>query len=115
MFSFFIDDGTELYRERLVKALARELQAPLLVLDSSVLSPFDFSKDESELDEPTEECSSQSAVEEDNDASNEYEVARNEGKQKILRAFIPFSSEEFAKIVWRKYIRICDCAVTKGC
>ncbi|RZC49221.1 hypothetical protein C5167_017647 [Papaver somniferum] len=92
--------GTELYRERLVKALARELQVPLLVLDSSVLAPFDFSKDESELDEPAEECSSQSDAEEDNDASNEDEIASsNGGKQKILRAFIPFSSEEFAKIM----------------
>jgi len=32
--------GTELYRERTVKALARDLQVPLLVLDSSVLAPY---------------------------------------------------------------------------
>lgn len=32
--------GTELYRERLVRALARDLQVPLLVLDSSVLAPY---------------------------------------------------------------------------
>ena len=32
--------GTELYRERLIRALARELQVPLLVLDSSVLAPY---------------------------------------------------------------------------
>ncbi|MCL7027419.1 hypothetical protein MKW94_028566, partial [Papaver nudicaule] len=94
------DPGTELYRERLVKALARELQVPLLVLDSSVLAPYDFGKDEGELDESGEECSSQSDVEEDNDASNEDEAASsNEGKQKILRAFIPFSAEEVAKIL----------------
>jgi hypothetical protein len=32
--------GTELYRERLVRAFAHELQVPLLVLDSSVLAPY---------------------------------------------------------------------------
>ena len=32
--------GTELYRERFVRALANELCAPLLVLDSSVLAPY---------------------------------------------------------------------------
>lgn len=32
--------GTELFRERLVRALARDLKVPLLVLDSSVLAPY---------------------------------------------------------------------------
>ena len=32
--------GTELYRERFVRALAHELKVPLLVLDSSVLAPY---------------------------------------------------------------------------
>ena len=32
--------GTELYRERLVRALAQDLKVPLLVLDSSVLAPY---------------------------------------------------------------------------
>jgi hypothetical protein len=32
--------GTELYRERLVRALAHVLRVPLLVLDSSVLAPY---------------------------------------------------------------------------
>lgn len=32
--------GTELYRERLVRALARDSQVPLLILDSSVLAPY---------------------------------------------------------------------------
>lgn len=35
-----LSTGTELYRERLVRALARDLQVPLLVLDSSVLAPY---------------------------------------------------------------------------
>lgn len=32
--------GTELYRERLVRALARDSKVPLLILDSSVLAPY---------------------------------------------------------------------------
>ncbi|KAI3928236.1 hypothetical protein MKW98_023837 [Papaver atlanticum] len=59
--------GNKLYQERLVKALARELQVRLLVLDSSVLAPS-------------------------SDASSD------EGKQKILGAFIPFRPEEFVKV-----------------
>jgi hypothetical protein len=35
----FENTGTELYRERLVKAVARELKVPLLILHSSVLAP----------------------------------------------------------------------------
>lgn len=37
--------GTELYRERLVCTLARELQVPLWKLDSSVLPPYDLRED----------------------------------------------------------------------
>lgn len=33
-------EGTDLYRERLVSAVARELQVPLLKLDSSILPPY---------------------------------------------------------------------------
>jgi hypothetical protein len=36
----FKSAGTELYRERLIKAVARELRVPLLILDSSVLASF---------------------------------------------------------------------------
>lgn len=32
--------GMELYKERLVKALAHDLQVPLLTLDNSVLAPY---------------------------------------------------------------------------
>lgn len=32
--------GTELYRERIVKALARDPQVPLLVLGGSVFAPY---------------------------------------------------------------------------
>ncbi|KAB5547997.1 hypothetical protein DKX38_011403 [Salix brachista] len=68
--------GTELYRERTVEALARDLQVPLLVLHSSVLAPYDFGDDESESDDSAgsvEETCSESEVEDDNDAVNEEE------------------------------------------
>ncbi|KAL4570000.1 hypothetical protein LXL04_025649 [Taraxacum kok-saghyz] len=67
--------GTELYRERFVRALARDLQVPLLVLDSSVLAPYDFGEDnaENESDDESagEEMTSESEV--DDEASNEEE------------------------------------------
>ncbi|KAJ4813991.1 P-loop containing nucleoside triphosphate hydrolases superfamily protein [Rhynchospora pubera] len=68
--------GTELYRERLVKAIAYELQVPLLILDSSVLAPFDFGKEslsEAETDDDIEEPPSESDIEDGNDTSNEEE------------------------------------------
>ncbi|XP_012081406.1 uncharacterized protein LOC105641469 isoform X2 [Jatropha curcas] len=70
--------GTELYRERIVRALARDLQVPLLVLDSSVLAPYDFGdgSSECESDDNTvsgEESTSESEVEDENDAVNEEE------------------------------------------
>ncbi|KAL3618039.1 hypothetical protein CASFOL_038360 [Castilleja foliolosa] len=38
--------GAQLYRDRLVRGLAKELQVPLMVLDSSTLPPYDFSQRE---------------------------------------------------------------------
>ena len=35
-----LSTGIELYRERIVKALAWDLQVPLVVLDSSVLATY---------------------------------------------------------------------------
>ncbi|KAG9451211.1 hypothetical protein H6P81_011176 [Aristolochia fimbriata] len=79
--------GTELYLERLVRALAQDLQVPLLLLDSSVLSPHDFGEEcesESETDEENEEsgeeCTSDSEVEDANDASNEGGATSSEVK-----------------------------------
>uniref|UniRef100_A0A1J3FSZ8 ATPase family AAA domain-containing protein 1 n=3 Tax=Noccaea caerulescens TaxID=107243 RepID=A0A1J3FSZ8_NOCCA len=69
--------GTELYRERLVRALARDAQVPLLVLDSSVLAPYDFADDyneESESDDDiaeSDQCNSESEAEEETDANND--------------------------------------------
>lgn len=80
--------GTELYRERLIRALARDLEVPLLVLDSSVLAPFDFNEDyalESESEdrnaESGEGSTSESEDEEENEARNEEEwVSGSESK-----------------------------------
>ncbi|CAM6095308.1 unnamed protein product [Calypogeia fissa] len=46
--------GTELYQEKLVVAIARELQASLLIIDSTVLSPHDFGDQESSLESDAE-------------------------------------------------------------
>ncbi|KAL9378099.1 hypothetical protein Peur_029434 [Populus x canadensis] len=108
--------GTELYRERTVKALARDLQVPLLVLDSSVLAPYDFGDDEIESDDSAgEESCSESEVEDDNDAVNEEEwtssaeaksdcsdddaVDLEANAEAALKKLLPCSLEEFEKRV----------------
>ncbi|ESW03643.1 hypothetical protein PHAVU_011G030700 [Phaseolus vulgaris] len=120
--------GTELYRERLVRALAQDLQVPLLVLDNSILAPYDIDDDlssdyESDDDnaESGEEGSLESENEDDNEASNEEEwassteaksdasdnedaVASAEAhlkkvKAAVLRKLVPYNVEEFEKIV----------------
>ncbi|KAL0341526.1 UNVERIFIED_CONTAM: Spastin [Sesamum calycinum] len=104
--------GTELYRERLVRALARDLQVPLMVLDGNILAPYDFNEDESESDEENAETS-ESEVEDENDASNEEDYtsggeARTDGSDdevdihasaEALRKLIPYNIEEFEKSV----------------
>ncbi|GFZ15710.1 P-loop containing nucleoside triphosphate hydrolases superfamily protein [Actinidia rufa] len=113
--------GTELYRERLVRALARDLQVPLLVLDSSVLAPYDFSEDcsseiESDDDnvESGEEFTSESEIEDENDGSNEEEwTSSGEAKSECsdddevgvqvsaeaMKKLIPYNLEDFEKRV----------------
>ncbi|KAK4394692.1 Spastin [Sesamum angolense] len=104
--------GTELYRERLVRALARDLQVPLMVLDGNILAPYDFNEDESESDEENAETS-ESEAEDENDASNEEDYtsggeARTDGSDdevdihasaEALRKLIPYNIEEFEKSV----------------
>ncbi|KAJ6288874.1 hypothetical protein OIU76_024785 [Salix suchowensis] len=109
--------GTELYRDRTVKALAGDLQVPLLVLDSSVLAPYDFGDDESESDDSAgsvEETCSESEVEDDNDAVNEEEwtssaeaksdcsdddaVDLEANAEAALKKLLPCSLEEFEKL-----------------
>ncbi|KAB2624065.1 hypothetical protein D8674_015725 [Pyrus ussuriensis x Pyrus communis] len=107
--------GTELYRERLVRALAQDLKVPLLVLDSSVLAPYDFGDDcESESDDDgVEENTSDSEIEDENAASNEEDwTSSNEAKsdssdkdeddvharaEAALKKLVPI--EDFAKMV----------------
>lgn len=113
--------GSELYRERLVRALARDLEVSLLVLDSSVLASFDFgeeyaseSESEDENVDSGEGCSSDSEVEEENEATNEEEWGSNsEAKSgesdddgidvhapvEALKKLVPCNIEEFEKNV----------------
>ncbi|KAL1192602.1 Katanin p60 ATPase-containing subunit A1 [Cardamine amara subsp. amara] len=77
--------GSELYRERFVRALARDTQVPLLVLDSSVLAPYDCAddyNDESESDDDvaeSDQCTSESEADEETDANND-ETSSSEAK-----------------------------------
>ncbi|OWM90680.1 uncharacterized protein LOC116195970 isoform X2 [Punica granatum] len=108
--------GTELFRERLVRALARDLKVPLLVLDSSVLAPYDFGEDCSEeLDDESalsgEDCTSESEIEDENEVSNEDEwtssgEARSDEEVDVqataeaaLKKLIPYNLEDFEKRV----------------
>ncbi|KAK7264111.1 hypothetical protein RJT34_31715 [Clitoria ternatea] len=118
--------GTELYRERLVRALAQGLQVPLLVLDSSILAPYDIDDDLSDYEsdddnaESGEEGSLESENEDDNEASNEEWASSTEAKSDasdnedavasaeahlkkvkaaVLRKLVPYNVEELEKIV----------------
>lgn len=116
--------GTELYRERLVRALARDLRVPLLMLDSSVLAPYDFGEDcssECETDDDNaelgEECTSDSEVEDDNDASNEEEGTNSgearsdcsdddvdiQASAEALKKLVPYNLEDFEKRVSEEF------------
>ncbi|GLT25941.1 hypothetical protein SLA2020_010390 [Shorea laevis] len=106
--------GTELYRERLVRALARDLQVPLLVLESSVLAPYDFSDDgssegesdddsmesgeectDSEIDDENEEWTSSNDTK--TDCSDDDEVDVQATAEAALKKLVPYSLEEFEK------------------
>ncbi|KAG8388590.1 hypothetical protein BUALT_Bualt02G0141400 [Buddleja alternifolia] len=103
--------GTELYRERLVRALARDLQVPLLVLDSSILAPYDFDEDCTSEDESEseEECTSESEAEDENDTTQESSSeAKTDGSDdevdikasaEALKKLTPDKVEEFEKSV----------------
>lgn len=115
--------GTELYRERLLRALARDLQVPLLVLDSSILAPYvsleDSTEDcssENESDEDgtesVEECTSDSEIEDENEASNEEDYTSGDGRTdgsdnevdvqataEALKKLARYNLEEFEKNV----------------
>ncbi|XP_062233250.1 uncharacterized protein LOC133930593 isoform X2 [Phragmites australis] len=95
--------GTELYRERLMRALANELHASLLVLDSSVLAPYDFGEDCSESEEEdnhaeSEDEGSESEVE-DQGESGESDDENTIKSVEDLKKLVPCTLEEFAKRV----------------
>uniref|UniRef100_A0A0E0L9J9 AAA+ ATPase domain-containing protein n=1 Tax=Oryza punctata TaxID=4537 RepID=A0A0E0L9J9_ORYPU len=100
--------GTELYRERLVKALAHELRVPLLVLDSSVLAPYDFGEDCSESEEEDDHAESEdegsvSEVEDEGDDDEEKSGESDDDdaikSMEDLKKLVPCTLEEFAKRV----------------
>ncbi|VAI60744.1 unnamed protein product [Triticum turgidum subsp. durum] len=111
---------TELYRERLVRALAHELRVPLLVLDSSVLAPYDFGEDYSESEEEdehgeSEDEGSESEMEDEGDedwtSNNKAKSAESDDEDALksvkelkksvddLKKLVPCTIEEFAKRV----------------
>ncbi|KAK3159100.1 hypothetical protein QOZ80_2AG0145700 [Eleusine coracana subsp. coracana] len=109
--------GTELYRERLVRALAHELRVPLLVLDSSVLAPYDYGEDYSESEEEDEHAESEDEGSEsemedegDEDWTNNNEKSGESDDDDTLKSvedlkksvddlkkLVPCTIEEFAK------------------
>ncbi|XP_031092029.1 uncharacterized protein LOC115996769 isoform X1 [Ipomoea triloba] len=111
--------GTELYRERFVRAVAKDLKVPLLVLDNSILASYDFGEDcssESESDEDAEsaeEYASESEVDDATEAANEEEwassgEARSEASDderdvqasaEALKKLVPYNLEDFEKRV----------------
>ncbi|KAM0884742.1 hypothetical protein ACQ4PT_030789 [Festuca glaucescens] len=99
--------GTELYRERLVRAIAHELRVPLLVLDSSVLAPFDNGEDCSETEEEEGQAESEdegSGSEAEDEDWNEAKSGESDDDEAIksveeLKKLVPRTIEEFAKRV----------------
>uniref|UniRef100_A0A0E0NL03 AAA+ ATPase domain-containing protein n=1 Tax=Oryza rufipogon TaxID=4529 RepID=A0A0E0NL03_ORYRU len=105
-------------KERLVRALAHELQVPLLVLDSSVLAPYDYGDDYSESDEEDEHDESEDEESDIEDEGDEDWTSNGEAKTDEsddedalksveelkksvdrLRKLVPCTLEEFAKRV----------------
>ncbi|VFQ69550.1 unnamed protein product [Cuscuta campestris] len=109
--------GAELYRERIVRAVAKDLKVPLLVLDNSILASYDFTEDcstESESDddaESAEEYTSESEADDVTDAADEEwesngdksEATDDEGdvhtSDEVLKKLVPHNPESFEKQV----------------
>ncbi|RLM55885.1 spastin-like [Panicum miliaceum] len=97
--------GTELYRERFVRALANELRASLLVLDSSVLAPYDCGEDCSESEEEDNHAESEDeGSESEVDGEGDEESGQSDDDDSIksvadLKKLVPCTLEEFAKRV----------------
>ncbi|CAO1947569.1 unnamed protein product [Urochloa humidicola] len=95
--------GTELYRERFVRALANELRVPLLVLDSSVLAPYDCGEDCSESEEEDNHAEDEGS-EPEVDGEGDEESGESDADDSIksaedLKKLVPCTLEEFAKRV----------------
>ncbi|KAG2610671.1 uncharacterized protein LOC120703099 isoform X2 [Panicum virgatum] len=97
--------GTQLYRERFVRALASELRASLLVLDSSVLAPYDCGEDCSESEEEDNHAESEDeGSESEEDGEGDEESGQSDDDDSIksvadLKKLVPCTLEEFAKKV----------------
>lgn len=99
--------GTELYQERLVRALARDVQVPLLVLDSSVLAPYDFSDEYNEDSESdgenaeaeADEGTTESEAEEDSGANSEEDSEAKTDGSDNEEARLEVTEEDIKKIV----------------
>ncbi|WVZ81892.1 hypothetical protein U9M48_029222 [Paspalum notatum var. saurae] len=93
--------GTELYLERYVRALANELRAQLLILDSSVLASHDCGEDCSDSEKEDNRAES-----EDEGLESEVDGEGDEGDDgdsiksvAYLKKLVPCTLEEFAKRV----------------
>lgn len=99
--------GTDLYQERLVRALARDVQVPLLVLDSSVLAPYDFSDEYNEDSESdgenaeaeADEGTTESEAEEDSGANSEEDSEVKTDGSDNEEARLEVTEEDIKKIV----------------
>lgn len=99
--------GTELYQERLVRALARDVQVPLLVLDSSVLAPYDFADEYNEDSESdgenaeaeADESTTESEGEEDSGANSEEDSEAKADGSDNEEARLEVTEEDIKKIV----------------
>ncbi|KAJ0232162.1 P-loop containing nucleoside triphosphate hydrolases superfamily protein [Hirschfeldia incana] len=99
--------GTDLYQERLVRALARDVQVPLLVLDSNVLAPYDFSdeyNEDSESDGENAEAeaddgTTESEAEEDSGANSEEDSEAKADGSDNEEARLEVTEEDLKKIV----------------
>ncbi|KAF8081631.1 hypothetical protein N665_0873s0005 [Sinapis alba] len=92
---------TELYQERLVRALARDVQVPLLVLDSSVLAPYDFAdeyNEDSESDGENAEAEADEGTTE-SEAEEEDSEAKTDGSDNEEEARLEVTEEDIKKIV----------------
>ncbi|KAL0719142.1 hypothetical protein Bca4012_068466 [Brassica carinata] len=99
--------GTDLYQERLVRALARDVQVPLLVLDSSILAPYDFSDEYNEDSESdgenaeaeADEGTTESEAEEDSAANSEEDSEAKTDGSDNEEARLEVTEEDIKKIV----------------